>query len=76
MQPRIVKNADFAPGQLDSFSGKIGLMDVDGLNFEVRIAGARVRFGHLDFLVTPVNGAGEKWIESHRIDLDATEAPF
>jgi hypothetical protein len=30
----------------------------------------------LDFLVTPVNGAGEKWIESHRIDLDATEAPF
>jgi hypothetical protein len=78
MQPRIVKNADFAPGQLDSFTGKTGLMAIDGLNsfqFEVRVIGARVRFGHLDFLVAPVSGSGERWIEAHRVDLDSA-SPF
>lgn len=75
MQSRIVKNSDFAPGQLDSFIGKVGLMDEGALQFEVEITGARVRFGHLDFLVKPANGKGSKWVESHRIELE-TAAPF
>lgn len=72
-----MKNADFAPGELDSFEGKVGVMEVDELRFDVRITAARIRFGHLDFRITPVDGSGAKWVESHRISLDAEEpAPF
>jgi hypothetical protein len=76
MQSRIVKNTDFAPGQLESYKGKIGFMEVEGLNFEVKISGARIRFGHLDFQVIPVNGTGAKWVESHRVELELDTSPF
>jgi len=51
------------------YPGKIGNMTVEGLTVTVRIVNARKRFGHLDFLVTPTHGFGERWIQSNRITV-------
>ena len=50
-----------------SLIGKSGLMTLDDLTVGVNIADARVRFGHIDLLVEPINGSGEKWVEKHRV---------
>jgi hypothetical protein len=55
---------------LSEYRGRTGKISLDGLHVGVKIADARVRFGHLDLLVTPVNGDGEKWIESRRVNID------
>lgn len=54
---------------LDSYRDKIGMISVDDLLVEVKITNARLRFGHLDLLVTPVSGSGERWVEQHRVDV-------
>jgi hypothetical protein len=50
-----------------SLIGKSGLMTLDDLTVGVNITDARVRFGHIDLLVEPINGSGEKWVEKHRV---------
>jgi hypothetical protein len=42
-------------------------MTLDDLTVGVNITDARVRFGHIDLLVEPINGSGEKWVEKHRV---------
>jgi len=39
------------------------------LTVGVRVKDARVRFGHTDFLVSPLSGSGEVWVESDRVTL-------
>lgn len=43
--------------------GKTGMLTVSGteLRFAVLILDARSRYGHLDYKVTPLAGAGETW---------------
>lgn len=60
---------------LDSFVNRTGNFDTDGLSFGIRVVKARLRFGHLDLLVTPIFGEGERWVEQHRVDLAEQEAP-
>ena len=50
-----------------SLIGKTGLMTLDDLTVGVNITDARVRFGHIDLLVEPINGSGEKWVEKHPV---------
>lgn len=50
-----------------SLIGKTGLMTLDDLTVGVNITDARVRFGHIDLLVEPITGSGEKWVEKHRV---------
>lgn len=52
-----------------SLIGSLGLVTCDDLEVEVRVENARVRFGHIDLLVTPISGTGEQWIEKHRIKI-------
>ena len=59
---------------LASYRDRLGLIKVDNMRVEVKIRDARLRFGHLDLLVTPVAGEGERWVEQHRIAL-VDEAP-
>lgn len=54
---------------LDDYKGRTGTIAVDDLMVEVKIADARLRFGHLDLLVTPVAGSGERWVEQHRVEV-------
>ena len=49
--------------------GMIAKMDVEKMTINVTVQDIRVRFGHVDVLVTPVNGAGEQWVENHRIQI-------
>jgi hypothetical protein len=42
----------------------------DGLQFSVTTLDARVRFGSLDVLVTPVAGSGEIWVAANRVVFD------
>ena len=54
---------------LQSYENKEGLISINELAVGVTIKSARIRFGHLDLLVTPVTGSGEKWMESHRVQV-------
>jgi hypothetical protein len=54
---------------LNAYRDKVGTLAVDDLRVQVRITDARLRFGHLDLLVTPVSGTGERWIEQHRVQI-------
>jgi hypothetical protein len=44
---------------------------MEGLDVGVKIADVRVRFGHIDYLVKPLNGKGEVWVERHRVKVMA-----
>lgn len=54
---------------LDSLRDRSGIMVMNDLTIEVKITDARNRYGHLDLLVTPVAGSGEKWVEHHRVTV-------
>ncbi len=49
--------------------GKLGMVKLDDLIFGVTIKDARFRFGHLDYLIEPLNGSGEQWVENHRVEI-------
>jgi len=51
------------------FIGSKATMVIDELTVGVTIKDARVRFGHIDVLVEPINGSGKQWVEKHRISL-------
>ncbi len=54
---------------LESFKDRNAEMVIDSLTFHVTVKNARIRFGHLDLLVSPATGAGEKWVEQHKVTL-------
>jgi len=47
----------------DAYEGLRATTEYGPLIIEVQIIGARQRYGHLDLLVTPIAGNGERWIE-------------
>lgn len=65
---RFARTAD---GKID-FEAYVGLdafYHVDGLAFQMRIVGSRQRFGHLDLMVTPIAGSGERWVELKNLNI-------
>lgn len=54
---------------LETYKNVPGRIFINDLAIGVTIKQARLRFGHLDLLVTPLNGEGEKWMESHRVSV-------
>jgi hypothetical protein len=68
-----IYSSDTKSPDLDSFVGRTGNFDTDGLSFGVRVVKARLRFGHLDLLITPTFGKGERWVEQHRVNLSEAE---
>lgn len=50
--------------------GKTGTYSMDMANrfcFWVKILDTRERFGDVDYLITPVAGSGERWVDSHKV---------
>ena len=48
--------------------GKTGTYFLNGLMVEVKIVDARnIRWGYVDFLITPVAGAGQVWVEQGKV---------
>ena len=59
--------SDIADINPRSLIGTDGSMQCESLTVKVIIRDVRTRFGHIDFLVEPLNGEGEQWVELHRI---------
>ncbi len=47
----------------DAYRGLTATYRTQGLEFEVEIIDSRQRFGHLDLLIVPARGTGERWTE-------------
>jgi hypothetical protein len=73
---RIYSTASTEKPDLNDYRDRSGVISVDSLMVEVKVKDARIRFGHLDLLVTPIAGSGERWIEQHRVTLEPVTAAF
>lgn len=55
---------------LSYLKGKKGKIEVEtSLFVTIKILELRRRFGHVDVLVTPCDGDGQKWIALHRVKV-------
>jgi hypothetical protein len=43
--------------------------DGSGLHYEVSITDSRLRWGSVDYLVTPVAGSGSRWVSGDSVKL-------
>lgn len=53
----------------EAYKGLDGTIEENGLTIDVRVVDARRRYGHLDLLVVPKSGSGERWTERKNIVL-------
>lgn len=67
--PAIIYSRSDGTPDLAAYRDRVGTLAVDNLTVDVKITDARMRYGHLDLLVTPIAGNGERWVEQHRIEL-------
>lgn len=59
--------------------GKVALWDDgQGLKYEVTICDSRLRWGSVDYQVTPVTGSGFRWVSasSVRLKTEKEKYPF
>lgn len=54
---------------LQYLRGKKGEIEFETMSIAVKILEIRRRFGHVDALVTPESGKGEKWIALHKVKV-------
>ncbi len=59
----------------DAYKGLHATYRTGDLDFGVTILDSRQRFGHLDLLVTPANGAGDRWVEFKNLTIHNDPAP-
>lgn len=52
-------------------TGAYGRVVLNGLGVDVRVNDVRARYGHLDYLVSPMAGDGKKWVQSDRVSLNS-----
>lgn len=71
---RFARTAD---GKIDfeAYKGLTATYRTGELDFEVTILDSRQRFGHLDLLITPVFGAGDRWTEFKNLTIHNDPAP-
>jgi hypothetical protein len=62
--------------EMARFLGRTGTLVVSGtrLGFRVKVTDVRVRFGQIDYYVTPLAGVGEAWHDSQNVTLDEVKA--
>ncbi|NQW60606.1 hypothetical protein HQ459_07455 [bacterium] len=87
--PMLVNTADAADGiitpityartkdgkiNLAAYKNKKGQIKENNLTINVKILESRVRYGHLDLKVTPLNGEGEVWVERKNILIESDPA--
>lgn len=63
-------------GKIDlaAYKNKKGQIKENNLTINVKILESRVRYGHLDLKVTPLNGEGEVWVERKNILIEKDPA--
>ena len=55
--------------ELMAYVGQTELLSSDKLRFFVRILDAKIAYGRVRFLVSPVSGEGQVWVDSSRISI-------
>lgn len=68
-QSNVILDTDDTQINLTDYKGRKASISMDTLAFEVEIKDARIRFGRLDFLVSPNSGNGQKWVEQHKVAI-------
>lgn len=60
--------------ELAEHVGRTGILSGRNPAFQIHVTvkDARIRFGHLDYLVEPRSGSGQTWVEADRVDLEDT----
>jgi hypothetical protein len=56
--------------EVKGFIGRIGYIYLSGLRINVKIIDIKERWGRTRYLVKPVDGDGEIWVENIRISED------
>jgi len=56
--------------ELAKHLGKNGEYRINGLGVMVTVVDARMRFGEMDFKITPLTGTGEIWTRASGVKLD------
>lgn len=51
------------------YVGQVGVMELEGMTFEVGIKAHKSAYGHDHLLVSPKRGEGEKWVRGTRLSL-------
>lgn len=59
--------------ELLQYVGKKGLATRGELTFPAIVVDTRVRFGSLEFLVTPIGGDGAAWVSRRFVRLEGEE---
>lgn len=54
--------------------GTKGTILLEGLAVAVEVVDMRQRWGVTDALIRPINGHGEKWVESRRVQVGEQQA--
>lgn len=49
---------------IEQYVGRTGVIKLDGLEIEVKIGDVKQSWGKTRYLVSPVAGEGEKWVEN------------
>ena len=60
----------------DAYRGCDATYRTGELDFEVTIHDSRQRFGHLDLLIVPMAGSGQRWTEFKNLDIHNDPALF
>lgn len=55
--------------ELTKLIGRTGEITLEGFTVPVRITDAKVAYGGTRLEVTPIHGAGTKWVEERRVTL-------
>lgn len=59
-------------GVIKRYHGEVGELTTEKGKLVVRcqVKDVRVAFGRFDFLVSPIGGSGEAWVDSSRVQFD------
>ncbi len=50
--------------EIEKYVGKTATITIIGLTVRVKIINIKNSWGHLRYLITPIEGSGESWVES------------
>jgi len=53
--------------EMSNIIGKTGMFHENGLKFRVKINDVRTSYGRIHYLISPVCGDGEKWVDFSRV---------
>jgi hypothetical protein len=55
----------------NAVNGALAMYRINGMEFLVKVVDARKVYGRVDAQITPVNGAGFKWVEASALILNS-----